>query len=163
MEAIGRGPIRRWRDRIDDGPFLMGSLMSHCPIPTSHLHVSGRFFSPLECASTVCLSGASTVGFLPPGASGGGWEVCPQPTRPSRPTQDAARARQGSTGPGQGFSCVHIAGSQALASRWCAGRHSQRVPSPSRPRLATHVTLIALVTAIEALSCGVLQALVSTN
>lgn len=73
--------------------------------------------------------------------------MCPQPTRPSRPTQDAA-------GLGQGFSCVHIAGSQALASRWCAGRHSQRVPSPSRPRLATHVTLIALVTVVEALLCA---------
>ena len=156
MEAIGRGLTRRWRDRIDDGPFLMGPLMSHCPIPTSHLHVSGRFFSPLECASSVCLFGvpfrcASSVclycrvfaSWCLRGRLGG---VSPAyqalQTNPGR--------RQGSPGLGQGFSCVHIAGSQALASRWCAGRHSQRVPSPSRPRLATHVTLIALVTAIEA-------------
>lgn len=156
MEAIGRGLIRRWRDRIDDGPFLMGPLMSHCPIPTSHLHVSGRFFSPLECASTACLYCKVFASWCLRGRLGG-------VSSPYQALQTDPGRRQGPPGLGQGFSCVHIAGSQALASRWCAGRHSQRVPSPSRPRLVTHVTLIALVTVIEALSCGVLQALVSTN
>jgi len=114
MEAIGRGLIRRWRDRIDDGAIAQ--------FPHRIYTFQGVFFSPLECASRM-----STVGVLPPGASGGRLGgVSPA----YQALQTDPGRRQGSPGLGQGFPCVHIAGSLAPSPSLTTVRRKAQLESP---------------------------------